>query len=687
MNRILRPLLHILADNPVDLRQVNGGAELAPYFRSRVEIVVKFVDKIYEIGFVVKLRDNNQVVPSELNYGLVPSDIEFIKRVKNFLAAPALPTVCKDLINLFPKMKGIEISTSFMDMSIRDLEAISHSIPAPSFISSPFYRIKCLEAFPNPPRNDYDHNLLLPGGFPEQTDELMDEEPPVLEAPATLLTPTPSPGPEPKSPELEEPTPPPSIVKTNMGKTARLRAGFLASDIAQITAGQYRGKFYKESEAHEKIKDTHVTDFEPKEPLKPEEIRQIRSILKVRSKRSPKRLHITRATPLRVRFTDSTVSPQPRTHIGLNVPKLNENGFVPVAEPPKEDNTEDILSPVANAVRLRRLILEEEAQKPKVNKRTRIAEIFAMPSVALTISDDKRADIAFEKEQAERKAAEEARRAAEEARLAAEEQARRELEERLAKTGGLRLPTQSLVTPVNEDWTRRARDTLRAASTTILATTPEGAEIRRHDFLKVVPPTEWLNDEIVNGSLVYLDQAINSAAGIKDVRRKTRKCLTLNSFFFKRLREQGVARTERTMRRNGVDKNNFLDVETIFMPICERSHWTLLVICPSKRTVAHMDSLNPRGSSEYINLGLAWIKEFLGDKYEGQEWKVMNYAAPLQTNGYDCGVHTITNAMCIALGISPIDSYTADDMPKQRIRVACMLLNGGFKGDFDLRVY
>ena len=211
--------------------------------------------------------------------------------------------------------------------------------------------------------------------------------------------------------------------------------------------------------------------------------------------------------------------------------------------------------------------------------------------------------------------------------------------------------------------------------------------MRRHDFAKVVSSTEWLNDEIVNGSLMWLDQAINSAAGIKDVKRATRKCLTMSSFFFKRLQDQGVARTQRTLRRYGVEKRNFLDVDTILLPICERAHWTLLVVRPSKRTVAHMDSLNSRGNPAYTNLAVSWLKDVLEEKFIKDEWKVIFHEAPLQNNGHDCGVHTITNAMCVALGLSPVDSYTASDMPAQRIRIACMLLNGGFKGEFDLRVY
>jgi sentrin-specific protease 1 len=100
-----------------------------------------------------------------------------------------------------------------------------------------------------------------------------------------------------------------------------------------------------------------------------------------------------------------------------------------------------------------------------------------------------------------------------------------------------------------------------------------------------------------------------------------------------------------------------------------------------------MDSLNPRGSPAITNLAMAWLKQLLDDGFKESEWKVVRHEAPRQTNGWDCGVHTITNAMCISLGVNAIDAYSAEDMPLQRLRIASMLLNQGFSGAFDLREF
>lgn len=273
----------------------------------------------------------------------------------------------------------------------------------------------------------------------------------------------------------------------------------------------------------------------------------------------------------------------------------------------------------------------------------------------------------------------EAQRREEEARKVKEAE-----QERLRKTGGLRIPRKRLVTSLPSNWIAKVQSTTRAPPNQVLTQTAESVDLRRHDFLKVVPPTEWLNDEIVNGSLQWLDRYVNKAAGASEIRSTKRVCLAMNSFFYKRLEDSGVQNTERALRRFGVSKANFLNLETILMPICKNNHWTLLVVRPQKRTVSHMDSLNPRGSSAHTKRALDWINALLGDEFKASEWQTVQHQAPVQDNGYDCGVFTITNGMCLALGLNAADAYSNEELPLQRLRIAGMLLNKGFSGEFDL---
>lgn len=512
------------------------------------------------------------------------------------------------------------------------------------------------------------------------------------------------------------------VSRAGMGKSESIRAKFGAQLLTQ----------QRVSQSTQSNPNRHVAvynGFKTRSPLDHRTTIDLRSILRKRAPRysdqtvSP-RLRRTRHQKS-VRFADGILSPQTRSRSGFNIPRVDptytpsslelqlssqssaQDSLEPTPEPQAEMEPRLRIADYENDMRHYEELQDTMFTKnefPKYYRRyepmppaeqlteeeieKRIRDLLLLPSPeGLRQSDDSKIAIKLRKQKEAAKAAEAKRKAEEKAKEEARERARRELEERLAKSGGLRLPNQEFIGPLSLDWTHRAQNTLRAGATTNLATTGEGVDLRRHDFAKVVPETEWLNDEIVNGSLNWLDRAINSAAGIKNVKSQTRKCLALSSFFWKRLKDQGVTGTIRTLSRNGVKKDNLLDVETILLPVCENLHWTLVVIRPTKRTVAHMDSLNPRGNAANTSLALAWMKEVLQEKFIDSEWKIVRHEAPRQTNGWDCGVHTITNAMCVSLGLSPIDCYSAADMPLQRLRIACILLNGGFTGDFDLQVY
>ncbi|KAL6915930.1 hypothetical protein ACHAPO_005386 [Fusarium lateritium] len=602
----------------------NNDHDVTERFASQLKRVFQFLDRVYEIRTIVRIRDSNEFVPSVLDYGISPDFAAGLESIKRFMSDPALPLVCNSILN---KHREYEcgVSQAFVDRVALDIKAILRNLPAPSYVASQNYRQKLHNIFPSQQHTDSSVRLSIPGSFPE-----FDEH----------------------------------------------------------------GELVEQNDTQH-----YINSVIRPTPLTTEQLSSVRSILRTRRKHpstfTPKRLGVARR-PKAVRFTDDTVSPRPRTHMGLEVPRrTNHNGsqeqrpswvqklFNTPTATVENSARDSILAPSNFTNSFRRRVEERDHYDPDI----RIKELLDTPSLQLPISDDSRAGIELQIEEVKRKAAEKARLAVEAAKREAEEKARRELEERLARSGGLRMPNQELVAPVSSQWHQKAISTLRASPAESLAKSAEGVDLRRHDFAKVVSATEWLNDEIVNASLLWLDRAINSAAGIKDVKKSTRKCFSLGSFFFKRLQDQGVRSTQRTLRRYGVEKTNFLDIDTILLPICERSHWTLIVIRPSKRTLAHMDSIHAGGNSAYTNRAMAWIKDVLEEKFVQDEWKITLHEAPLQNNGHDCGVHTITNAMCISLGLSPIDSYTATDMPAQRIRIACMLLNGGFTGDFDLRVY
>ncbi|KAM7209568.1 hypothetical protein V8F20_000306 [Naviculisporaceae sp. PSN 640] len=287
------------------------------------------------------------------------------------------------------------------------------------------------------------------------------------------------------------------------------------------------------------------------------------------------------------------------------------------------------------------------------------------------------------REEERRRAEEERRRQAEEQRRAADARRRKEAAQ-YAQLTGLRPPARPMITPLDGEWNQRITRASQAAPNAELTTTLDGNPLRRDDFsVRLLPPTAWLNDNVIIGSILYIAQYINDTAGVNS--KQNPKCAALTSFFWPRLQSHGLNSCARLMRLAGIRKENFLDIDTILVPICQANHWTLGVVCPSRRTVSHIDSMRAGGSNPAIsNRLMEWAKATLGDAFVEADWKQITYRAPLQTNGYDCGVFTITNAICLALGVDPNAAYTERELTLQRQRLAAILLNGGFKGDFTL---
>ncbi|KAK3946273.1 ubiquitin-like-specific protease 1 [Diplogelasinospora grovesii] len=340
----------------------------------------------------------------------------------------------------------------------------------------------------------------------------------------------------------------------------------------------------------------------------------------------------------------------------------------------------------------RKPIVDHEAELLIATKKLEDLEI------SRQIREEHEAGLRREAEEERLRQEEEARRLEEEKRRKAEEQRRKEEAERrraeqaakrakeaaeLAALRCLRPPTRPLVSPITDDWDHRVSMAAQANPTAELAKTTDGQALTRRDFAeKLLPATAWLNDNVIIGMILHVADYINKTAGAND---QNPKCAAFTSYFWPRLESHGPTQVGRLMRRAGIRKQNFLDIDTILVPICAHSHWTLAVVRPSKRTVSHIDSIKAGAGDPRVQKKLLeWVKVSLEEKFVADEWKIIDYDAPRQTNGWDCGVFTITNAMCIALGLDPKASYSAHELTLQRRRIAAVLLNEGFKGEFSL---
>ncbi|KAK8039883.1 hypothetical protein PG993_008294 [Apiospora rasikravindrae] len=284
---------------------------------------------------------------------------------------------------------------------------------------------------------------------------------------------------------------------------------------------------------------------------------------------------------------------------------------------------------------------------------------------------------------------EERQRRVEEARIAAEKakeeaRLRQEAEKWNAQLRGLglRKPKRNWITDLSEEWEQRVAESMKKSN--ITCSPPEAVTMTPRDFNRMIPDGQWLNDSCVQAALTELATAVNKSAGLV-LKQDTPKCVALGTFFWTTLRDKGPENKERMMKRTwGMTPLNFLDIETIIMPINESSHWTFILIRPKRREVAYIDSFGGKGEQKVLK-ALGFIEVFLGPaRWNPAEWEVLSdLHVPSQHNGWDCGMFVITNSIFIALGLDP-NTYSEAELPLQRRRIAAVLLNGGFKGDFSL---
>lgn len=247
---------------------------------------------------------------------------------------------------------------------------------------------------------------------------------------------------------------------------------------------------------------------------------------------------------------------------------------------------------------------------------------------------------------------------------------------------GVRRAKSTLISEPHAGWVNRALDAPTNGVFDPRKVHADAVELKPRDFAKLVPPTAWLNDDCVQSTLCCLAAYINNRAGVAP-KIGPPKCVAISSLYWKAFCEDNKKLYPRPFNRKwNMNANNFLDIDTILIPVNSNAHWTLLVIRPSRRTVSYMDSFHHR-SEQQIRLAYKWLEGFLGAKFVADDWSTQEFGAPRQRNAWDCGMFVITNAMCLALGISPM-CYSEQEMPIQRRRIAAMLLNGGFHGDFDL---
>lgn len=267
-----------------------------------------------------------------------------------------------------------------------------------------------------------------------------------------------------------------------------------------------------------------------------------------------------------------------------------------------------------------------------------------------------------------------------------EEARRREEQEAKARQEAARrkaLAGVSVVNRLTRDWEEKVDEAMAAKRPN---QTYSNTTVNRHDLGTLLPQTPsegvgWLNDEIVNE---YLAALVARAVATSDQKPGTAPPLhAFSTHLYNTWKAKGFAGVARWFKRAKMEGSKLLAVGTIFVPINESSHWTLLIVSGTRQTVEYYDSLGGRGA-KYADFALDLVRGNLGEKaFKREEWRVLHTDSARQTNGMDCGVFVCMNALALVLDREPRLAVPSAEMPLARRQVAATLLNGGFTGDFE----
>ncbi|KAJ5656547.1 hypothetical protein N7507_008497 [Penicillium longicatenatum] len=254
---------------------------------------------------------------------------------------------------------------------------------------------------------------------------------------------------------------------------------------------------------------------------------------------------------------------------------------------------------------------------------------------------------------------------------------RRELEGDEGRPARIR-PQGECVRQLSWDWLDKTSRAMKSSG--VVAQTLSGDALYQKDIASCIVPLAWLNDEIINSYLALITQYLQQSTGNKAPNDRPRYH-AFNTFFFSSLRDKGYDGVRRWAKRAKIGGEGLLEVDMVFVPVHESSHWTLLVVKPADRTIEYFDSMGARGARQVRTIK-AWLAGELGAKYVDSEWTILPSASSFQDNGSDCGVFLLTNAKAVALNIEPT-AFGARDTTLLRRKIVAEIMNGGLHGEFS----
>ncbi len=190
---------------------------------------------------------------------------------------------------------------------------------------------------------------------------------------------------------------------------------------------------------------------------------------------------------------------------------------------------------------------------------------------------------------------------------------------------------------------------------------------------------EWINDEIINATMLILEKKHSPLSPIKPSH-------IFSTFFYSKLAEErggynyaSVKRWTKCAKDSAVPRvevegahwlNVFL-FDKVYIPInVSNTHWFLAVLDMESKVVRFHDSLGG-DKNRYFHHLCRWLKDECEklklSAHHGEGWSINVADGPKQLNGYDCGVFTLAAAETEMLGLPIL--YDQSMMPFIRLRV------------------
>ncbi|KAK8235748.1 hypothetical protein HDK90DRAFT_552456 [Phyllosticta capitalensis] len=200
-------------------------------------------------------------------------------------------------------------------------------------------------------------------------------------------------------------------------------------------------------------------------------------------------------------------------------------------------------------------------------------------------------------------------------------------------------------------------------------------------------PRPWLNDEAVLKGMEYMCSRANEKLGFSKVKGGPAAPFHgYSPMWWSSANGFGVSSLNTWFRKANHDGEKLRQTRAVFLPICDRDHWRLVVISGQNRTIQYLDSMWGNGD-RYINLVKQVMQAMMKEHWDESEWTVIkDRKSPRQRNGSDCGMFTLLNMATIIRGREVAeDSYddAVNTIDYARNWFASAIIHEGFTDDFD----